>query len=128
MMINDSDYDGAVKRNLVLCGKRKRRHKKKMTRFGMTRKQKILISRYVSTYVLKMCTRRALSQFHVVQLRNCSYWKNCKDGIIVHCKVDGCPFMMTTSQIRNDKTFTIRKLRPPHTCPTDSENTKMTAD
>ena len=27
--VNDSDYDGAVKRNLVLCGKRKRRHRER---------------------------------------------------------------------------------------------------
>jgi hypothetical protein len=39
----------------------------------------------------------------------------------------GCPFFMTGSNIRGEKTFCLRKMHMEHTCGTSGENCKVTA-
>ena len=46
--------------------------------------------------------------------------------IIAQCIDETCPFYIAASQIANEKTFTIRKQYVVHTCPSVSENTKVT--
>ena len=72
--------------------------------------------------------REALSRLHIVQVRNFHFHRNTPDSIIVWCKQKdkfGCQFYMTTSKIKNEKTFCIKKMHLPHTCPTDPSNTRV---
>jgi hypothetical protein len=85
-------------------------------------------------FILKLCFRdvyqfrEALARFHIQQVRNFHYHRNCKDSIIVECKQKknfGCPFYMAASQIKNEETFCIKKMELQHTCPTDPTNTRV---
>ena len=57
---------------------------------------------------------------------NFEYHRNCNDRVIAQCIDEQCPFSIAASQIANEKTFTIRKQYVVHTCPSVSENTKVT--
>ena len=72
--------------------------------------------------------REALSRLHIVQVRNFYYHRNSPDSIIVWCKHKdkfGCEFYMTTSKIKNEKTFCVKKMHLQHTCPTDPTSTRV---
>ncbi|XP_045088290.1 uncharacterized protein [Aegilops tauschii subsp. strangulata] len=84
-------------------------------------------------FQLKLCFkdvyqfREALVNLHVKQLRRYKYHRNCSDRIIVCCDGDGCLFYMVAAQIRNEPTFCIKKMRLEHTCPTQSEKTRISS-
>ncbi|XP_073352516.1 uncharacterized protein [Aegilops tauschii subsp. strangulata] len=71
--------------------------------------------------------RTALQTLHIAQNRNFVYHRNCSDRVIAQCIDEQCPFYIAASQIANEKSFTIRKVYLVHTCPSMSENTKVTA-
>lgn len=74
--------------------------------------------------------RTTLRSYHIAQLRNFHYHRNCSDRIISWCtkegKKKGCKFFITASKIAHEKTFCIRKFMPQHTCIPHGENTKVT--
>jgi hypothetical protein len=63
----------------------------------------------------KMCFRdvhqfrHALINLHIAQNRNFHYHRNSNVRIIVDCLKENCPFYMVASEIKNEKTFVIRK-------------------
>jgi hypothetical protein len=82
---------------------------------------------------LKMCFtnvqqfRNALIDLHIAQSRDYYYHRNSNVRIIVQCIKDNCPFHMTASEIKGEKTFVIRKMRLKHTCETTTETTRVSA-
>ena len=85
-----------------------------------------------------------MQNFHIQQLRNYKFHRNCKDRVIVKCgfkfddgsdsevqnkskDVQNCPFFMVASEIAGEKTFCLRKMHLKHTCPTSGDNCKVTA-
>ncbi|KAM0905623.1 hypothetical protein ACQ4PT_017230 [Festuca glaucescens] len=47
--------------------------------------------------------------------------------IIVQCIKEKCPFHVTASEIKGDKTFVIRKMKLKHTCETTTDSTRVSA-
>ncbi|KAM0905619.1 hypothetical protein ACQ4PT_017230 [Festuca glaucescens] len=82
---------------------------------------------------LKMCFtnvqqfRNALIDLHIAQSRNFSYHRNSNVRIIVQCIKEKCPFHVTASEIKGDKTFVIRKMKLKHTCETTTDSTRVSA-
>jgi hypothetical protein len=77
-------------------------------------------------FAVKLCCkdvyqfRQALARLHISQTRNFHYHRNTPDRVIVWCKEKeknkwDCPFYMTTSKIKNEATFCIKKLHLKHT-------------
>ena len=130
--MGDTDDDGHVQLSYALPSGSKRRLKK------LKRRQWYDPSRSDAElqFAIKLCFkdvyefRIALRNYHIAQLRNFGYHRNNSDRIIVHCSegMQKCPFYLTASKIANEKTFTIRKFRPLHTCEASGENTKVTID
>ncbi|KAE8786782.1 hypothetical protein D1007_39364 [Hordeum vulgare] len=71
--------------------------------------------------------REALVNLHVKQLRRYTYHRNGSDRIIVRCDGEGYQFHMVASKINNEPTFCIKKMIFEHTCPTQSEKTRISS-
>ena len=69
----------------------------------------------------------ALSRLHIVQQRNFHCHGNYPDRIIVRCKEDkyNCEFYMTSSKVKNEKIFCIKKIHLEHICPTKTTGTRV---
>jgi hypothetical protein len=71
--------------------------------------------------------RNALIDLHIAQSINYCYHRNSNVRIIVKCIKEKCPFHVTASEIKGEKTFVIRKMKLRHTCPTTTDSTKVSA-
>jgi hypothetical protein len=71
--------------------------------------------------------RHALINLHIAQNRDYHYHKNSNVRIIVDCLKENCPFYMVASEIKNEKTFMIRKMRLEHSCETTRASAKWLA-
>ena len=71
--------------------------------------------------------RDALVNLHIAQSRNFHYHRNCDVRVIVDCLKKPCPFYMTASVIKGEKTFVIRKMRIEHTCETSTDSSRVSA-
>jgi hypothetical protein len=71
--------------------------------------------------------REALINLHIAQNRNYNYHRNSNVRVIVDCLQENCPFYMVASEIKNEKTFVIRKMQLEHTCETTNESTRVSA-
>jgi hypothetical protein len=82
---------------------------------------------------LKMCFtnvqqfRNALIDLHIAQSRNYMYHRNSNIRIIVKCIKEKCPFYMSASEIKGEKTFVLHKMEIHHTCPTTTKSTRVSA-
>ena len=127
--LGSSDDDGFVEKYSLPSG-RKRRLKKL--------KRRVWYDEFRADaheqFAIKLCFKNvqqfrvALRNYHIAQLRNYQLHRNNPDRIIVKCSEEGCPFYMTASIIKHEKTFCIRKMRALHTCIPHGENTKVTID
>ncbi|KAM0829400.1 hypothetical protein ACQ4PT_066876 [Festuca glaucescens] len=131
--LGDSDDDGAVKKVPLASGKK--RKLKKM-------KKRIWYDPYRADphfqFCMKLCFKNvyefrvALRNYHIAQLRNYEYHRNCADRIIVKCtkkgRDQGCKFYLTASEIAHESTFCIRKFNNVHTCLPVGDKTKVSID
>ncbi|KAE8777918.1 hypothetical protein D1007_49276 [Hordeum vulgare] len=60
---------------------------------------------FIDVYLFRI----ALQPLHISHNRNFEYHRNNIDRVIAQCIDEECPFYIATSQIANEKTFTIRK-------------------
>ena len=130
MDLGVEDDDGAEALAYVLPNGRKSRAKKMKKRLWYDENR----AHPAEQFVKHLCFidvyhqfRNALQTMHIAQNRNYEYHRNCSDRVIAQCIDETCPFYIAASQIANEKTFTIRKQYVVHTCPSVSENTKVTA-
>lgn len=66
---------------------------------------------------------------HIHNCRNYEFLENTPSRIVVCCKLNGtCPFTMTTSIIKGEKTHCIRQLVMPHTCGTTPESSRINSE
>uniref|UniRef100_A0ACD5YA64 Uncharacterized protein n=1 Tax=Avena sativa TaxID=4498 RepID=A0ACD5YA64_AVESA len=72
--------------------------------------------------------RRVLDDYHIAYLRNFTYLKNNQDRVIACCSSEGtCAFMIYSSQIEGENTHCIRQINLPHTCGTNTDNSRITS-
>ena len=125
----EADDDGNEPMSFVISSGRRSRAKKRPPRVWYDEDR----MHPEQQFQLKLCFkdvyqfREALVNLHVKQLRRYKYHRNCSDRIIVCCDGDGCQFYMVAAQIRNEPTFCIKKMRLEHTCPTQSEKTRISS-
>ena len=129
MDLGVEDDDGAEALAYVLPNGRKSRAKKMKKRLWYDEKRAHPAEQFVKhlCFIDVYQFRNALQTMHIAQNRNYEYHRNCSDRVIAQCIDETCPFYVAASQIANEKTFTIRKQYVVHTCPSVSENTKVTA-
>jgi hypothetical protein len=127
--MESGDDDGFIKKFCLPSGNKRRLKKmKKRVWYDANRENAH------EQFDVKLCFtdvyqfRVALRNFHIAQLRNYHLHRNTPNRIIAECSEKGCPFYMTASIIKHEKTFCIRKFRALHTCIPHGENTKVTID
>jgi hypothetical protein len=115
------------------CGRKSRAKKaKQRTWYDETRENR------EQQFMVSLCFkdvyqfRQALSRLHIVQVRNYHFHRNTPDRIVVWCKQKetnkwDCPFYMTTSKIKNEPTFCIKKMHLKHSYPTEPASTRVNA-
>jgi hypothetical protein len=124
-----SDDDGFEPLSMILPKGRKSRAKKRPERKWYDEKR----LQAHEQLCLKMCFRdvhqfrNALINLHIAQNRDYHYHRNSNVRIIVDCLKENCHFYMVASEIKNEKTFVIRKMRLEHSCETTNESTRVSA-
>lgn len=127
--ISDGDDDGAEGMSFVAPLRRKSRSKKQAKRIYYDESRQAAHEQFC----LKLCFadvyqfRRGLVNLHIVQSRDFRYHRNCKKRVIVNFKQKNCPFYMVASQIKNEKTFCIKKIFLDHMCGITKESTRINA-
>ncbi|XP_066165208.1 uncharacterized protein [Oryza sativa Japonica Group] len=71
--------------------------------------------------------RKALKSYHIVKGRDYKYTRNKADRIKVKCSQDKvkCDFFIRASQVGSEKTFMVREMIAPHTCPSHRNCTRV---
>ena len=125
----DHDDDGFEPLSMVAPKKRKSRAKKRPPRVWYDDRR----LQAHEQLALHMCFtnveqfRDALVNLHIAQSRNYHYHRNSDVSVIVDCLKKPCPFYMTASVIKGEKTFVIRKMRIEHTCETSTDSSRVSA-
>ncbi|KAE8782356.1 hypothetical protein D1007_44274 [Hordeum vulgare] len=71
--------------------------------------------------------REALLSLHITQAIDFRYHRMSDQRIIACCKQDHCQFCIVAAVIKGEKTFAIKKMRLEHTCPTNTEKSRISA-
>ena len=125
----EGDDDGNEPMSFVISSGRRSRAKKRPPRVWYDEDRMHLEQQFQ----LKLCFkdvyqfREALVNLHVKQLRRYKYHRNCSDRVIVCCDGEGCQFHIVAAKISNEPTFCIKKMILEHTCPTQSEKTRISS-
>jgi hypothetical protein len=125
----EADDDGNEPMSFVIPSGRRSRAKKRPPRVWYDEER----LHPEQQFQLRLCFRdvyqfrEALVNLHVKQLRRYKYHRNCSDRIIVCCDGEGCQFHMVAAKISNEPTFCIKKMILEHTCPTQSEKTRISS-
>lgn len=71
--------------------------------------------------------RKALKSYHIVKGRDYKYTRNKADRIKVKCSQDKvkCDFFIRASQVGSEKTFMVREMIAPYTCPSHRNCTRV---
>lgn len=128
---DSSDDDGVVPKTSLSVTKRKSRSNKMQKRIYYDESRKNAhdqICLHMCFVDVHQC-RRALVNHHIHNCRNYEFLENTPSRIVVCCKSNGtCPFTMTTSIIKGEKTHCIRQLVMPHTCGTTPESSRINSE
>ncbi|KAE8767923.1 hypothetical protein D1007_60657 [Hordeum vulgare] len=69
----------------------------------------------------------ALLSLHITQAKDFRYHRNSDQRIIACCQQEHCQFCIVAAVIKGEKTFAIKKMRLEHTCPTNTEQSRISA-
>ncbi|KAE8817095.1 hypothetical protein D1007_05300 [Hordeum vulgare] len=69
----------------------------------------------------------ALLSLNITQAKDFRYHRNSNQRIISCCKQAHCQFCIVAAVIKGEKTFVIKKMRLEHTCPTNTEKSRISA-
>ncbi|KAE8775279.1 hypothetical protein D1007_52220 [Hordeum vulgare] len=125
-LFEDED-DGHEPPSFVLPKGRKSRSKKRKPRIWYNEK----LEQPHQELCLYMCFkdqhqfREALLSLHITHARDFRYHKNSDQRIIACCKQDHYQFCIVAAVIKGEKTFAIKKMRLEHTCPTNTEKSRI---
>ncbi|KAE8809759.1 hypothetical protein D1007_13653 [Hordeum vulgare] len=128
LLFEDED-DGHEPPSLVLPKGRKSRAKKRKPRMWYNdkleqpREQLCLYMYFKDQHQF----REALLSFHITQSQDFRYHRNSDQRITACCKQDHCQFCIVVAVIKGEKTFAIKKMRLEHTCPTNTEKSRISA-
>ncbi|KAE8785684.1 hypothetical protein D1007_40589 [Hordeum vulgare] len=128
-LLFENEDDGHEPPSFVLPKGRKSRAKKRKPRIWYNDK----LEQPHQQLCVYMCFkdqhqfREALLSLHITQARDFGYHRSSDQRIIACCKQDHCQFCIVAAVIKGEKTFAIKKMRLEHTCPTNTDKSRISA-